>query len=214
MWERTVMIAKKRAILFVASIGLATASSITAWNQPDATPVIPLPSVFEKSSTPPGALVKVGTTGRQQPLLSLDPAFVSEKDAAYFAFRAQENVSVPCSRSLAVGCCTFSPSDAYQVEVSSALRTAALGTPTTTKARWVRVLSDADLGALGVSGLRGTPVVAAFGEEQLVGAQFVALYRRKHWPSGAESHAASCSGHTHMQVTWARLPRTSGNAVD
>jgi hypothetical protein len=186
---------------------------MTAGNQRDATSVIPLPSVFDKSSTPPGALVKVGTTGHQQPLLSLDPAFVLEKDTAYFAFRAQENVSVPCSRSLAVGCCTFSPSDAYQVEVSSALRTAALGTPTTTKARWVRVLSDADLGALGVSGLRGTPVVAAFGEEQLVGAQFVALYRRKHWPSG-ESHAASCSGHTHMQVTWARLPRTSGNALD
>lgn len=213
------MMAKTNATALFATLGLLTVSSVATWTQPVEAPVIPLRSVFEKSSTPAGALVDVGTaagagTGHPHPLVSLDSAFVPEKDTAYFAFRAQDNASVPCSRSLAAGCCTFSPADTYQVEVSPALRTAVLGTPATTKAKWVRVVSNGDVASLGVPALRGTPVIAAFDQEQLVGAQFVALYRRKHWPSDGESHAATCSGHTHLQVTWARVPTRTGNASD
>jgi hypothetical protein len=131
---------------------------------------------------------------------------VPSSELVYFAFRRQDDVAVPCSRALAAHCCGFGPDDVYRVEISVALTTAILGTPRTTKAKWVRVLSGSDLASLGIAALAGEPVIAAFLREELVGAQYVALYRRKHWPLDGSAHGVSCSGHTHLQVTWARLP--------
>jgi hypothetical protein len=124
----------------------------------------------------------------------------------YVVFRAQDDVSVPCSRSLTVGCCTFAPDTPYAVEAAAARRTAVLGTPATAKAKWVRVIQDADLAALGVTSLQGTPVVAAFDEGAVAGARYVVLYRRMRWRPEPRSDGPSCAGHAHMQATWAVLP--------
>ena len=205
-------VGKGPATLF-ASIALVAASSPTT--QPNDVSLLPLRSVFDKSSTPVGALIparplatETQPPGASHPLASLDPTFVPDKDLSYFIFRAQDDVSVPCSRSLAPECCRFGPDDAYEVELSPALTTAELGTPRTTKAKWVRAVPDADLVSLGVRALQGTPIIAAFGRGQLTGARYVALYRRKHRSTEIESQPASCNGHTHLQVTWAVLPET------
>ena len=175
--------------------------------------LLQLRNVFEKSSTPAGVLVPAGLTwpgtgaaGDTHPLLRLDRTITVTSGLTYVVFRAQDDVRVPCSRSLTAGCCTFEPDTPYAVEAAATRRTAVLGTPSTTKAKWVRVVQDANLAALGVTGLQGTPVVAAFDQAALAGARYVVLSRRRRWRPEPKSDGRSCGGHVHMQATWAVLP--------
>jgi hypothetical protein len=204
------MLLKLGSETVIASIALVAVSSVTT--QPNDVSPLPLRSIFDKGSTPVGVIIPArppgpgtGSTGPSHPLTSLDPTLVPEKDLTYVVFRAQEDVSVPCSRSLAPDCCRFGPGDPYQVELSAELRTADLGTSRTTKATWVRAVPGADLSSLAVRDLLGAPIIAAFDQRQLTGARYVALYRRT---TQVESPPLSCNGHIHLQATWAVLPTT------